>query len=64
MANIIFLTIFIFIFAVLGFYIFRNQWVYRKSIEALGNGTYDELPDYDYMFKKVFIWDIEKFKAK
>lgn len=55
------------------FFLYRNDWVYKKRMAILNapNKTtreqlddYDSLVDYDTMFWKFWIWDIEKFRKK
>lgn len=58
-----FLYTFLVIFTALGFFLLRNEWVYKKRLECIDDGTYHLLPDYDTMFHKFWIWDIEKFKS-
>lgn len=43
------------------FMIHRNQWVFRRRIDAIEDGTYEQLPSYDYMMRKWWIWDVKKF---
>ena len=45
--------------------VFRNQWVYSKRINLLYNdiSEYNKLLEYgDMLYKRFWIWDIEKLK--
>lgn len=65
MENIeIYLYILLGIFSIAGFFLLRNNWVYKKSNECIDNGTHNLLPDYDAMMYRFWVWDIEKFKKK
>lgn len=45
------------------FMLYRNEWVCRERIRAIdkGTGTYEQLPTYEVMMRKFWIWDINKF---
>jgi hypothetical protein len=51
-----------FVFATL-FFAYRNHWVYKTRIAAIYDDEidYDELPSYDFMMKKFWVWNIEEF---
>ena len=55
-----------FIFSI--FMLFRNHWVYEKLMELnrFENGIHliKQYSDYDQIFFKFWVWDIEKFKKK
>ena len=43
---------------------FRNQWVYEWQAKLVQFGTYKNYIDYDEMFWRFWIWDIEKMRVK
>ncbi len=48
--------------------LFRNHWVYEKLmlLNRFENGIHliNQYSDYNQIFFKFWIWDIEKFKKK
>jgi len=51
-------------FGILGLLLtFRNNWVYHACIKAIGEGFYDELPSYEAMMWKFWIWNVERFRG-
>lgn len=44
-------------------FVLRNQWVFRERIRLLHEDIwlYLQLPSYDYMMNRFWIWDVEKF---
>ena len=48
------------------FLLFRNSWVCRVRVNMIYNDhdKYEELPSYDAMLWRFWIWDVNKFLPK
>ncbi|PKB90925.1 hypothetical protein A8A01_03195 [Ewingella americana] len=48
------------------FMLHRNSWVYKQRMKVLhgenGFNEHQKLPSYDYMMRKFWVWDVNKFK--
>lgn len=56
----------VFIIGSISFLVFaliRNTWVHivRTRVIYEKNSRYKQLPDYDFMLLKFWVWDVEKF---
>ncbi len=43
------------------FMIKRHDWVDAKRIEAIKYGYYENLPTYNEMMRRFWIWDVQRF---
>lgn len=43
---------------------FRNEWVYKQQAKLIQFGTYKNYINYEEMFWRFWIWDIEKMMVK
>lgn len=43
------------------FALYRNQKVYEFRVKMIGTPMYEELPEYDTMFLKFWVWPMERF---
>ena len=43
---------------------FRNEWVYKQQAKLIQLGTYKNYINYEEMFWRFWIWDIEKMMVK